>query len=178
MNAVRLWLLASLLASPAFAQANNPDGCPKPPSCPAVQGKAPPFGLPLVSGGRTSLRELLEKKRPIVIDFWRHDCAPCLADLVELEKLAVEWGDKVSVQLVHVGGSEEQMSAKLDKYGGHLACAFDGNQCTGTRWCVEAFPQLWVVDANGVLRAHLSGEQKSFAASVRAAVAPLLAAGK
>ena len=110
----------------------------------------------------------------MILDFWRHDCAPCLVELPKLEKLALEWGDKVSVQLIHVGGPEEAMQEKLTKYGGRLSCAFDANQCTAARYCVRSFPQLFVIDADGVVRAHIEEGQKDFAKAVRAAVEPLI----
>lgn len=150
--------------------------CQKPASCPVVGSAAPPFALPLASGGRVSLRELLERKRPVVISFWRHDCAPCVAEFPELQKLADSWGEQVSVILIHVGGPEEKMRARLEEWRVALPALLDSFECTSARYCADSFPQLWVLDAQGNVRAAFKGAQKEFSKTVRAAVAPLLAA--
>jgi thiol-disulfide isomerase/thioredoxin len=150
--------------------------------CPSIAAQAPRFTLPRARGGdEVSLSALLEKKRPIVIDFWRHDCVPCLLDLPELQKLAAEWGEQVSVVTVHsddAADAEAHMLAMLDKLKVTLPTGFDAFRKVGERYCVDAFPKLWVIDASGTLRATVQGEQKNFIASVRAAVAPLLRSTK
>jgi thiol-disulfide isomerase/thioredoxin len=176
---MRTWLglLGALLALSSAALADDAGAsCPKPATCPSIGSAAPPFGLPLASGARTSLRELLAKKKPVILSFWRHDCAPCIAEFPALQKLAEEWGDRASIVLVHVGGPEEKMRSRLEQWHVSLPAALDAFECTGVRYCADSFPQLWVLDATGTVRAHFKGAPADFAKAVRAAVEPLLAA--
>lgn len=39
--------------------------------------------------------EVIKSDRPVVVDFWGPRCAPCLALMPEVEKLAEEYGDKI-----------------------------------------------------------------------------------
>jgi thiol-disulfide isomerase/thioredoxin len=169
-------LLCLVALTPARAPADTApkSACQKPESCPVVGKPAPPFALPLASGGRVSLRELLERKRPVIVSFWRHDCAPCVAEFPELQKLADEWGEKVSILLVHVGGPEAKMRARLEEWHVTLPAVLDAYECTGARYCADSFPQLWVLDAQGNVRASFKGAQKAFTETLRAAVEPLL----
>lgn len=145
------------------------------PVCPAKGAAAPRFNLPLARGGRVSLGDLLVKKRAALVSFWRYDCKPCVAELPALQKLAAEWGDKVSVLAVHVGGPEEKMLAFLDEKTIKLAAAFDESEkVSHDRYCVDALPGLLVVDGKGNVAAVLLGEQRDFEKTLRAAVEPLL----
>ncbi|MGI6142843.1 MAG: thioredoxin family protein [bacterium] len=39
--------------------------------------------------------EVINSERPVVVDFWGPRCAPCLALMPEVEKLAREYGDRI-----------------------------------------------------------------------------------
>ena len=119
---------------------------------------------------------MLALKRPLVIDFWRHDCAPCLVELPELQKLADEWGTQVSVVTVHHGDPEDKMLAALQKAAVSLPTGFDSYQSVGDRFCVSAYPRLFVVDQSGVVRSVLNGDASPLSKVLREAVAPLLVA--
>jgi thioredoxin 1 len=39
--------------------------------------------------------EVIEAKKPVVVDFWGPRCVPCMAILPEYEKMAETYGDKI-----------------------------------------------------------------------------------
>lgn len=164
--------LLLLLSAPAFA-------APAAPQCPVKGSAAPRFNLPLARGGRISLTELLPKQAT-VLSFWRFDCAPCIAELPELQKLVAGWGGRVFALAIHLGGPEEKMLAFLDDQKLALPVAIDGNPeaFSEKRYCVTALPQLFVLDGSGKVVATLLGAQADFGKSLRAVVEPLLQRGQ
>jgi peroxiredoxin len=143
------------------------------PACPAVGDQAPRFSLPLARGGRISLGDLLVPKKPVLITFWRFDCAPCTRELPELEKLSAKWGLNVSVVVVHIAGPEEKMLAFLQNAHLTLRTAVDGSEKVSDRYCAQQLPQMALVDGGGILRNRWTGEQKLLTATLEAALAAL-----
>ena len=172
-------LLALCLSLPSAAAAEPPAPKPAPAkACPAPGTAAPVFTLPRARGGdEVSLRALLAQKRPVVLDFWRHDCTPCLLELPVLQKLAAEWGERAQVVTVHHGDPEEKMLDALEKMSVTLPTGFDSYRSVGDRYCVEAYPRTFVLDGSGVIRQVLAGDTKGFEKALRGAVEPLLVAG-
>ena len=169
-------VLCAMLSRPAAADAPAPKPAPAK-VCPAVGAPAPAFTLPRARGGEEiALRALLAQKRPVVIDFWRFDCTPCLLELPLLQKLAGEWGERVSVVTVHHGDPEDRMLDALDKVAVTLPTGFDSYKSVGDRFCVAAYPRLFVVDVSGVVRRIIGADAKPFERVLREAVEPLIAA--
>jgi thiol-disulfide isomerase/thioredoxin len=126
--------LAALVAPSAFGDER---ARPPPVNCPAARAAAPRFSLPRAHGGdEVSLAALLALKHPVIVDFWRYDCAPCLVELPQLQTLAAEWGKRASVVTVHVGDPEEKMLAAMEKVRVTLPTGFDAFKSVGERYCV------------------------------------------
>lgn len=144
-------LVSLALAAPALA-------APAAPACPDVGAKAPPFAL-LMSDGRegVSLRKALEKKVPIVLDFWRYDCKPCKEELPFLQKVQKDFEGKVTFLLVHVGPDEQKMADKLKELGISLTSASDDTMKKKEKYCANELPLTLLIDANGVIRSKYNG---------------------
>ena len=174
-----LSLMCLLAAAPA-ARADVPAVPLKAPpqTCPGPGAAAPLFSFPIPlgpSGERASLNALKAKGKPIVLAFWAHNCAPCILEMPALQKLSTEWGDKVSVLLVHVGEDEPKMREALERWNIKLTSALDESaKKSQEEYCVTALPRLFVLDAKGTVQSALGALGDKFEASVRAEVGKLL----
>lgn len=165
MPVTRLLILALLLTLPAAASASD--------KCPQEGKKAPPFAV-LMSDGSPgiSLRSALEKKVPVVVSFWQFDCKPCKEELPLLQKISDELGEQVTVMLMHVGPDERRMKDKLQELNVRLASASDDTARKQDRYCVNEIPTTFVIDAQGIVRARLSGTE-GYETKLREALARL-----
>jgi thiol-disulfide isomerase/thioredoxin len=170
--AAALLLAALPAAAPASAEPSaEPSSAPR--SCPATGSPAPEFSFPVpkASNERVSLRSLKAKGKPIVLAFWAFSCAPCIQEMPALQRLAAEWGERVSVLLVHVGGPEEKMLAALDRWSIGLPSALDESKKKSTeQYCAGELPRLFVVDAKGTVQAAFGALGEGFEGTVRGAV--------
>ncbi len=136
-----------------------------------VGEKAPPFSLSMADGSEgLVLRKAIERKKPIVLVFWAHHCIPCRKELPTLQRLSVEWGDKVTFMLVHAGQDETLMKSKMAELHVSLPAASDDTEAKVGRYCVKELPRTFVLDSKGVIQAIL---QEANEDTLRSAVAAL-----
>jgi thiol-disulfide isomerase/thioredoxin len=169
--------IASFLAAlvPTAPAAGEPMTATR--ACPAPGSVAPAFSFPVprTNNERISLRSLKSKGRPIVLAFWAFSCAPCIREMPALRRLAAEWGDRVSVLLIHVGGPEDRMLAALDRWLIGLPSALDESKKRSVeQYCADELPRLYVIDAKGAVQASFGGLGDALDSTVRKAVAPLV----
>lgn len=167
-------LVGFLGAGEAFAQERT---------CPEVGHKAPPFGFLLSNGRRLSLTSELAKGGPVVVSFWETSCAPCKIELPILQKLADEWGDSVSVVLIHAGEGEPpdgvaKAQAMLDSLNVKLSSMVDSFQMQVRKYCANELPMLFVVAPSGEVVHVQRGADESFEATLRNVMGRLLASAK
>ena len=171
--ALVLVLAAASASLPSPAHAGEPAKTAAP-GCPAVGVPAPPFSFPIPlsqSGERATLASLKAKGKPAVLAFWAWNCAPCILEMPALQKLAADWGETVTVLLVHVGEDEQRMRGALDKWDIRLTSALDDSGLLSkAKYCVTELPRLFVLDQKGTVGATLGSLGEKFEATVRAEV--------
>mgnify|MGYP000888833400 FL=1 len=108
--------------------------------------------------GNPVTNELFEKNSVTVVNFWFSGCAPCIAELSELnalnEKLKLKGGAVVGINADTIGGDESMIAeAKsiLEKKGAmyqniYFPAESEAGQLT---YSITAFPTTVVVDRNG-----------------------------
>lgn len=119
-TALQVGLLTALMATPALAKSKKKAG-----GIPQPGEKAPAFQLRALDRAMVRLSDLAysgrersyAKKRPVLLDFFRTDCEPCLSAMPELvkthEKFHARGLDVLLVALVEEGDED---GAKLQKY--------------------------------------------------------------
>jgi len=45
----------------------------------------------------TFAQEVLQSEKPVLVDFWGPRCAPCLALMLQVEKLEAAYGGKIKI---------------------------------------------------------------------------------
>lgn len=116
----------------------------------------------LNTGGQdVSLADL--RGKIVILDFWTFCCINCLHVLDELRPLEEEFSDVVVTVGVHSPKFEHEadpdaLTAAVDRYAIAHPVLDDPELTTWQAYSARAWPTLVVVDPEGYIAAHLSGE--------------------
>ena len=116
----------------------------------------------LNTGGRDLDLAALRGK-VVVLDFWSFCCINCLHVLDELRPLEERFSDVLVTVGVHSPKFEHEadpdaLAAAVDRYEVHHPVLDDPELTTWDAYTARAWPTLVVVDPEGYIVAHLSGE--------------------
>ena len=53
--------------------------------------------MPIEVSSETFEKEVVQSEKPVLVDFWGPQCAPCLALMPQIEKLEHTYGDKIKI---------------------------------------------------------------------------------
>ncbi|MCS7038567.1 MAG: TlpA disulfide reductase family protein [Anaerolineae bacterium] len=121
---------------------------------------APDFTLSQVGGGELSLADL--RGRPVVLNFWATWCAPCEAEMPELEQAYRRYGNAGLVVIgVNQGEDEATVRAYADRLGLSFPLVRDGDTQVGRRYRVEALPTTFFIDREGIIREQVIGQMNT-----------------
>jgi thiol-disulfide isomerase/thioredoxin len=116
----------------------------------------------LNTGGRDlSLADL--RGRFVLLDFWTSGCVNCIHVLDELRPLEERFADVLVVVGVHSPkftheGTAASVAAAVRRYGVAHPVLDDADLATWDAYSAKAWPTLVLVDPEGFVVAHLSGE--------------------
>jgi thiol-disulfide isomerase/thioredoxin len=123
--------------------------------------KAPVFELEDLQGGRFRLESL--RGKVVVLNFWTKTCRPCLDEMPSLAEFARLMRKRTDVAVVTVSTDEDRREA-FDVLRGLLTepppfpVLFDGKaDVVRGKYGTRLFPETWVIDAQGVIRARFDG---------------------
>ena len=98
----------------------------------------------------------LGQGKPVIINFWASWCAPCRIEAPVLNDLA-ERGD-VPIYGIVYKDDPGKARAFLDELGNPFAkINNDPDGRAGIDWGVTGFPETFVIDGKGIIRAHYAG---------------------
>lgn len=128
---------------------------------------APDFDLEDGKGGRIRLAD--HRGKVIILHFWTKTCAPCLEELPRLARFAETIKNRKDVALITVtidDGPEAIKNVLLASFPDgsppNFIIAYDReNAIVRGKYGTKLFPETWLIDDTGVIRARFDGEPHS-----------------
>lgn len=118
---------------------------------------APDFTLQDQDGEAWSLRA--HRGHVVVMNFWTVTCGPCVEEmpsLVDLARIAEERGD-IELVTVSVDHSFDEVRTVVPD-DAHLRVLLDADRhVTRDLFGTRLFPETWIIDPRGVIRARVDG---------------------
>jgi thiol-disulfide isomerase/thioredoxin len=117
---------------------------------------APDFKLEFADQGQFQLSE--QRGHVVVLDFWASWCGPCMQAMPEVDALAREYGERISLVAVNLQEDRATISAALERLGIQPRVVLDIDGAAAEKFGVTAIPQTVVIDAEGkVVRVFIGG---------------------
>jgi peroxiredoxin len=137
---------ALCILRPAYAGANR---------------RAPDFELPDLDGHRARLSSF--RGKTVFLNFWTKACAPCLEEmpsLAALARIAAQRTDFVVLTVCTDSNVDEIRDAAYAAAGGKppFTVLIDADaSVVKDRYGTRLYPETWVVDPSGIIRARFDG---------------------
>jgi peroxiredoxin len=138
--------------------------------------KAPNFKLVNLDGKYVELNKETGNG-PILLSFWATWCKPCLEEMVELNKIYIEYKDK-GFKIFAISTDAEKSVAKVKPYikskGYNFPVLLDANNEVARKYYAQQMPYTILIDKNGnIVYSHL-GYMKGDEQKVEKLVSDLL----
>lgn len=134
--------------------------CALAPAYAGTNRTAPDFELPTLTGERVRLSDF--RGRVVVLNFWTRSCQPCREELPALAALAD--GAAARGFAVVTVATDDEIEAVREILGALLGrpapfvVAHDPEAAVVTgRYGTRLFPETWIIDPRGVIRARFDG---------------------
>ncbi|MGD0528312.1 MAG: TlpA disulfide reductase family protein [Polyangiaceae bacterium] len=125
---------------------------------------APNFKLKDLRGNDVTLDSL--RGKVVVLNFWTRTCGPCLEEMPDLAELAVILRDRPDVAVVTVS-----TDAKVDEIKLTLQTILKAEppfmvltdpeaDVVNGKYGTHLFPETWIIDKRGVIRARFDGKRE------------------
>jgi peroxiredoxin len=127
--------------------------------------KAPDFKLTGMNGESVSLSSY--RGKVVVLNFWTKTCGPCLEEMPEIADLTRILSSRSDVAVLAVS-TDEGPAAVKDTLKGILrdetppfTVLFDPEaDVVMGKYGTHLFPETWIIDQRGVIRARFDGQRK------------------
>jgi peroxiredoxin len=122
---------------------------------------APDFTLETLSHGKVTLSSL--RGKVVVLNFWTKNCRPCLEEMPSLAEFtqSIRGQKDVVVLTVSTDESLEDVRSTLISVIGNtipfIAAVDPESKVVADRYGTKLYPETWVVDTHGVIRARFDG---------------------
>ncbi|MDR2601931.1 MAG: TlpA family protein disulfide reductase [Spirochaetaceae bacterium] len=121
-------------------------------------GKNAPDFTFRVADSSGALKKLSDYKgKPVVLHFWAAWCGPCIRELPLIEGLAASKSNELTVLAVNCGENYKTVSSFLSKRNIKLNLVMDENNEISRLYNINAIPQTFMIDENGVIRFARTG---------------------
>ena len=94
---------------------------------------------------------------PVVVDLWASWCGPCRLEAPVLEQVWQRYGGEVAFVGIAHNDTLQRAQSFLARYGVTFPNGVDINGRVADAYGVTALPETYVIDAEGIVRAHRLG---------------------
>ncbi|ULQ59667.1 TlpA family protein disulfide reductase [Brucepastera parasyntrophica] len=116
-----------------------------------VQNTAPDFEFYFLDGTKAKLSDYSGK--PVFLHFWATWCPPCIRELPLIAKLEKELGAEIVVLAVNCAEPAKTISDFLSRRNLTMTTVLDTGYAISMLYQVNAIPQSFIIDRNGVIQA-------------------------
>ena len=126
--------------------------------------RAPNFTLKDMNGQDVRLSDYLGKT--IVMNFWTKTCGPCLQEMPEIAELTKILADRKDVVVLAVSiddnwaDVEPTLTSVLNTKPPFNVLFDPDSRVVGGQYGTKLFPETWIVDKHGVIRARFDGAKQ------------------
>jgi thiol-disulfide isomerase/thioredoxin len=123
--------------------------------------RAPDFELKDIDGKTVSSRSLAGKV--VVLNFWTKTCGPCMEEMPALAELAKVLKPRRDVEFVTISTDEDTttirdvLSALLREAPPFTVLVDSESEVVNGKFGTRLYPETWIVDKSGVVRARFDG---------------------
>jgi len=134
------------------------------PNYAGYERKAPSFTVKDIKGRDVSLDSY--RGKVVVLNFWTKTCGPCMEEMPEIADLARILKPMKDVEVVTVSTDESVEDAaatikSLLKEEPPFAVLVDPDaKHVGGKYGTSLYPETWIIDKNGVIRARFDGARE------------------
>ena len=129
---------------------------PAGPGTPLPRTAGPDFNLSDLKGETVSLASL--KGKAVLLNFWATWCAPCVAEMPEIEQAQRRFADKGLVVLaINAGEDPDKVGKFMAEHGYTFRVLLDRDESAGHRYSVSGWPSMFFIDREGDIRAQYRG---------------------
>jgi peroxiredoxin len=138
--------------------------CTMQPTYAAADRKAPDFELPDMQGKPVRLSDY--RGKVVVLNFWTKTCGPCLEEMPAIAELATILKDHKGVVVLTVSTDDgpddvrDTLKAVL-RSDPPFPVLFDpDSKVVGGVFGTKLYPETWIIDPRGVIRARFDGARE------------------
>jgi peroxiredoxin len=130
----------------------------------AADRRAPDFALKDLHGNTITLESL--RGKVVLLNFWTKTCGPCLEEMPDLAELTKVLRDRTDVAVVTVSvddGPEDvkpTLQTVLREEPPFAVLLDPGAQVVNGKFGTRLFPETWLIDKHGVIRARFDGARE------------------
>ncbi len=117
---------------------------------------APAFTLTNLAGKQVSLADY--KGKPLLINIWATWCAPCVAELPELQNLYNHRKDSLTLLEINYKEPHDTVDAFIKKNEYSMEVLLDEKGDVGRDYQMFGLPTSYFVDSNGVIQHTYMGD--------------------
>ena len=121
---------------------------------------APSFTLPNLAGEEVSLAAL--KGRIVIVNFWATWCAPCKAEMPELQRYYKQYSKQHDVEIIAINmtyrhDNDERVRAFKEAYNVSFPIVMEYEKSVSEAFQVLTIPSTFFIDREGFIRSYVKG---------------------